>query len=106
MQTLPSIKRGDTFSFIASLKDSAGEPLTGVASKLKSQVRNKADVLYSELIITETEILGNYLFKAPDTSAYPTGTELYLDIEYTNDGTITSSETIAVPVVKDVTRNV
>lgn len=59
MQSLPSLKRGDTFSFIASLKDANGSALTGIAAQLKSQIRNKSDVLYSNLTITETATAGN-----------------------------------------------
>jgi hypothetical protein len=103
MQTLPSFKRGDTFSFIAAIASVSGTPLTGEASNLLCQVRNKADKLYSDLTITETTPSGSYLFITNDTLDWPCGTDLYLDIQYTKSGIVTSSETIIIPVEKDMT---
>jgi hypothetical protein len=105
MQTLSSFKRGDTFSFIAAIANSSGTPLTGEASNLSSQIRNKSDKLYATLTITETTTLGSYLFLTNDTLDWPCGVDLYLDIQYTKGGVITSSETIIIPVEKDVTHS-
>jgi hypothetical protein len=105
MQTLSSFKRGDTFSFIAAIASTSGTPLTGAANNLLCQVRNKGDKLYSTLTITEITPPGSYLFLTNDTLDWPCGTDLYLDIQYTANGIVTSSETIIIPVEKDVTHN-
>lgn len=104
MQTLPSFKRGDTFAFTASIKDSSGTPIIGAISKLKCQIRNNLDVLMGETTITEPTS-GNYMFKIANTEFWPTGITLYLDIQYTDNDVITSSETISVQIEKDVTHN-
>ncbi len=105
MQTLSSFKRGDTFSFIAAIASTSGTPLTGAASDLLCQIRNKADKLYCDLTITETQTPGSYLFITSDTLDWPCGVDLYLDIQYTTGGTVSSSETIIIPVEKDVTHS-
>lgn len=105
MQTLSPFKRGDTFSFIAAIASTSGTPLTGAASNLLCQIRNKVDKLYSDLTITETSTPGSYLFITNDTLDWTCGTDLYLDIQYTVGGIVTSSETIIIPVEKDVTHN-
>lgn len=104
MAILPTTKTGDTFAFIATIKDEAGVPIVGKAHLLKSQVRNYKDELIAELIISETETPGNYLFKALDTADWPLNEELRTDIQYTDNEIVTSSETIMIPMAKDVTR--
>lgn len=101
-----TLKRGDTLSFIVTRKDDQGQPLTGDASKLKSQLRTREDKLAAEFSITETETPGDYLFKvdAQTTKDFRPG-ELYFDIEYRDDDIVYSSETMTVNVIKDVTRD-
>jgi hypothetical protein len=53
------------------------------------------------MVITETEIPGQYLFRAPDTSSWPTGCYLYMDIQYESDGVKSSSEIIRMVVERD-----
>ena len=104
MKTLPNFKRGDTFAFIATIRDQIGDPITGVSANLRSQVRDKMGFKYADLSVSETETPGSYLFQVQDTTSWPADTSIYTDIEYTDgQGTITSSETIEIPVVKDVT---
>lgn len=104
MQSLGKIKRGDTFSFTAELKDNAtGEPLTGAADKLRCQGRHYLkDELIVEMAITETTP-GVYLFAAGSTSEWDIKKILF-DVEYTSDGVISSSETFSVEVEADITR--
>lgn len=100
---IPVIKKGDTFSFTAVFEE-ASAPQTGIADKLKSQVRDPYDKLVVELVISETVILGTYLFTtAESTEDWPEG-QLRCDIQYADSGLVTSSETFYFNVVKDVTR--
>ena len=95
-------KRGDTFSFSAAFAVD-GVPVEGLANKLKCQVRTRKDVLISEMTITESATPGTYIFTVADTADWPIG-ELYYDIQMTDDaGIITSSETVTINVIKDVT---
>jgi hypothetical protein len=104
MKQLGEFKRGDTFAFFANIKDGEENPITGAASKLRCQVRDSLDNLKAELTITE-EIgtPGKYLFMALDTSNWPI-TTITMDIQFNDEGIITSSETISAVILKDVTR--
>ena len=102
MITLDTFKRGDTFAFISKMTDLAGLPVTGVAANLKAEVRTNAGVKLSDCVITETDTLGSYLFKVSDTTKWPV-TTIFTDIQYTGNGVVTSSNTIAIPVEKDIT---
>lgn len=106
MYTL-TVKRGDTLSVIVVRKDEDGNPLTGDALKLRSQIRNSNDQLLASFAISETSTPGEYLFEVPPsvTLTFPLG-RLDWDIEY-NSGTgyIKSTETLAIRVDKDVTRD-
>ena len=96
------IKRGDTLGFYANLTDTAGEPLTGKAAVLRSQVRTSFGTLLAELPITEdSETPGRYYLRA-DTEEWPTGTHL-CDIELAEGGVVSSTETFKVLVKEDVT---
>lgn len=101
-----TVKKGDTLSFIVKRSDEAGEPMTGDAAKLRSQIRTKKDELIATFTITETIIPGEYLFVV---SALVTDTMLpgiYLfDIEYTDGEIVKSSDTMEIQVLKDVTKD-
>ena len=101
-----TVKRGDTLSFILRRTDEEGNPQTGIASKLKSQIRNRKDVLITEFIITETTELGDYLFVVPAnvTNSFDVGT-YFFDVEYTDNNIKSSSQTEQIQVVKDITRD-
>lgn len=99
MLSLPPMKRGDTFSVFADIVGSSAIDIT----KIKAQVRNASGDLFSDLVVTSTTTADRYLLKAPVTDAWEPGI-LYMDIQYTDSsGTIISSETISIPVRKDVT---
>ncbi len=101
---LGTVKQGDTFAFYLDLNDDE-TPVTGAVAKLKSQVRSKANGnLIAELTITEeVSTPGRYLFAFADTQSWPIGIQ-EVDVQY-EDGDITSSsETLDIKVVKDVTR--
>ena len=78
--------------------------MTGITNMIKSQIRDQHERLISSLVISNTEIPGEYLFSATDTSDWPTDQSLYLDIQYSENGVTISSETIRLAVSKDVTR--
>lgn len=104
MQRISNFKRGDTFALTAAINDEAGDPMAIDVANLKSQVRDGAGVLVSELVVTTTETVGVYLLTASSTAAWPANTTLYMDIQLNVDGQIRSSETIEISVVKDVTQ--
>ena len=78
-----TLKRGDTLAFIVRRKNEDGTPRSGEALQLKSQIRTTKDVLISEFTITETEVLGDYLFKvdAINTSVWIPGVYIF-DIQF------------------------
>ncbi len=100
--SVPTIKKGNTFAFTAVFDDNG--PVTGIANKLKAQVRDPFDKLLAELQISETGTQGTYLFRAEqNTEDWPIG-QLLCDIQYSENDVVTSSETFYFNVVKDVTR--
>ncbi|MBP2028689.1 hypothetical protein J2Z35_002519 [Acetoanaerobium pronyense] len=101
-----SIKQGDTFAFKAEMKNEDETPMTGIAYKLKSQIRDIKNTLYAELQITETDDIGTYIFKADAeiTKSWPV-TKLYCDIQYKDADVVSSSETIEIMVERDVTKD-
>ena len=101
-----TFKKGDTLAFIVKRSDKEGNPLTGDAAKLRSQLRNNKDVLIAEMTITETEVPGSYLFQvdATKTATMDVGTYVF-DIQYKDGNLVKSSETFQVRVEKDVTRD-
>lgn len=107
MKSLGTIKRGDTFSFTADLKDAAtGAALAGAANKLKCQGREyMTDNFITELVITETETLGIYLFATDSTDEWIPGSKILFDIQYTSDGKVSSTETFSVDIESDVTHD-
>lgn len=110
MQSIGTLKRGDTFAFCAQLTDTNGDPLLDAENKLRSQVRTAKDVLLAELTITAytnpiTQLLveGAYVFiSVEDTSDWPTG-KVYFDIQYTNNNIVVSTETVFITIVADIT---
>ena len=99
-----NFKRGDTFSFYADLKDGAGNAIANVATKLKSQVRDKTKKLLADLNVTDGGAVGRYLLTAPVSTQNWTLGEISIDVEYNNNGVITSTQTFTYNVVEDVTQ--
>jgi len=107
MLSLGTFKRGDTFRFYNDITDENGIAIIGAASKLKSQLRDSFETLIADLVITEDAVTaGRYYFSLPDTvdtNSWPISV-FFLDVQYTSDdGTVMTSETVSVSVVKDVT---
>lgn len=103
------IKRGDTFAFYADIKDNDGSPLVTNIGNIRSQIRDTSYQLVTELKVTATGTNGRYLFKADSTDTWPNYTwgenTLLMDIELSIDGSISSSDTVEIKVIKDVTYN-
>jgi hypothetical protein len=97
-----TLKRGDTFQYTVPFKDADGDPITGASGKLKSQIRDPAGNLITEVDISETSTAGTYLFKVADTQDWPVDV-LETDFEYTDNDVTTSSRTLFISVEKDVT---
>lgn len=101
-----TVKKGDTLAFIVKRMDKDGNPLAGDAAKLRSQLRSSKDVLIAEMVITETETPGSYLFQvsATKTATMDVGNYVF-DIQYKDGDLVKSSETFQVRIEKDVTRD-
>jgi len=99
------IKQGDTFGYPFSMADSAGNPITGIAGKLKSQIRDVRDNIISETTITETSTPGTYLLTAVENSAQWPIAGCVTDIRYTDSqGMSDSIKTIGIRLAKEVSR--
>ncbi len=103
MQTLTTIKPGETFAIPAQIETDDGTPITGAADKFKCQIRTSLDKLIAEVQITETDVPGQYIFKVENTENWPVGT-LLTDILYNDGEKIQISETLKIIVVKEVTK--
>ncbi|WP_427112450.1 hypothetical protein [Megasphaera sueciensis] len=100
-----TIKQGDTFGYPFSMADSAGNPITGIAGKLKSQIRDSFDNIISETTITETSTPGLYLLLAVNSSAGWPLSGCFTDIRYTDSqGMSDSIVTIGIRIIKEVSR--
>lgn len=102
---LGKIKRGDTFSFTASLVDHAtGEAVTGAGEKLRCHGKYRDySVVLVDMAVTETDTAGTYLFSAGGTADWTPNKNIMFDIEYSDGGVVSSSETFSVRVEADIT---
>lgn len=105
MISLPPLKRGDTFYIGCVSKDSTGEPNDLTNIQIRSQVRSAATKkLLVELPIIkldQAEYPGHFSISAP-TDDWPVGTCL-IDFELRRESIVISSETIELPVIRDIT---
>lgn len=100
MTTL-TVKRGDTWSWTCDFADADGNPvdLTDVTARM--QVRSKKDVLLADY--SDELVVGASSVSLGVITDLPLGTS-YFDIELTfPDGTVLSTDTKPVVVVKDIT---
>ena len=91
-----TIKRGDTFIYIATFEGL-------MLSELRSQIRSKLGVHISDVVISETSLPGTFIFVVADTKEWPVGV-LYTDIETSPRGVNKSTETLEINVIRDVTK--
>lgn len=103
LQSSTTVKAGDSFGFYADITDDEGEPAIIDISHLASQVRDEDGTLLSDLTIETTDTEGRYLLSTNDTDHWPVGT-VYMDIQHTeDDGTVISSQTVAITVEEGIT---
>jgi hypothetical protein len=91
---LLTIKRGDTFSYLATWEGA-------VLSELKSQIKDSKENLISAVKIEDTATAGTFRLSVADTKNWPIGT-LVTDIQRTS-ADIKSSDTMSIVVIRDVT---
>lgn len=101
MQVTAPFKRGDSFLITADFTGNEGVTVT--KDQLRSQVRTRYDKLIAELEIAD-KTTNVFDLTCDDTSKWPIG-NLYMDLQYTNDSEIVSTETILIPIEKDVTHD-
>jgi hypothetical protein len=104
--TIQPIKRGDSFLMACIYK--VGGVATDVTNyTIKSQVRNSSDDLVQQLTVTKADQStdpGAFVLSAGVISAWPIDL-LRCDIEFSEEGTVRSTQTFMIPVVEDVTRD-
>jgi hypothetical protein len=111
---LPPFKRGDTYLLTCTYKID-GTPVSLTGKTMRAQIRTRRGDLVAELNATaavdQGANPGQFTLTPvdPNTSGWQAGTyerpDFHLiDIEITDGGTITSSETFIQPVIEDVTR--
>jgi hypothetical protein len=103
-------KQGDTFEVICTYKDSMGQALNLSTSNItiRSQVRSKTGTLVADLVyamLDQSTYPGKYSLSVASTAEWPIGILLW-DIEYTQDGIITTSDPIEILVQSKVTASV
>ena len=107
MKSIGLLKRGDTLQFAATLVDKkTGEKFIGAADHLRCQGRDStSDALIVELIIEEFSP-GTYTFTSTDDTAswIPNSTILF-DVEYSDNGVVTSSATFSLDIEEDITHD-
>ena len=96
-------KRGDTFLLNLQLSNELDQPMVYQLSEMKSQIRRKNNSLVSDVNIELTGEAGVYGLSVPDTAHWPID-EIYMDVKVTHENIIFSTETIIIPVIKDVTQ--
>jgi hypothetical protein len=104
MNTLSPFKRGDTFILVCTYKtDGTPTPIAGKV--IASQIRRANNELIANMVVEPDDINPARFALSPDsdTSEWPLET-LFCDVEITEDGFVRSSETINIPVIRDITQ--
>jgi hypothetical protein len=103
--TLSQFKRGDTFALVCIYKVD-GVPTSIAGFDVRSQLRRTNKTLVADFtanIANQSTDPGKFtLTPDTDTEDWPIET-LVCDIEISQAGTIRSTQTFAVPVVRDIT---
>lgn len=97
-------KRGDTFDYEAALTEGKnGPPIDITGWNIRSEIRTGTQQLIAALTV---EILdatdGKYALTSGSTTGWPVG-NAFMDIEYSENGKIKSTETISVQIIRDET---
>lgn len=109
-QKTSPFKRGDTFSATCTYKEN-NVPVALTTQVITSQLRTESGKLVSTFLVTKTPDQGANpgqftltLATPTDTRNWPAPTNLYCDIQVTNNGSIVSTSTFVIPTVVDITR--
>lgn len=97
------IKRGDTFTLTCTYK------IDGVATSvadidIDSQIRNQRDALIKDLTVTKLVGTGQFslVATASETALWPVSV-LRCDIQFSQGGTVRSTQTFEICVLEDIT---
>lgn len=108
MKILPPLKRGDTFQLGCLAKDADGQPESLDGVTLRSQARSAlSGQLIAELTVSKADQVahpGQFSIGAADTSSWPVA-PLLIDVELRVGQAVTSTETIRLPIIEDVTHD-
>lgn len=104
--SIQPIKRGDSFLMACVYKE--GGVATNVTNyTIRSQVRNSSDALVQQLAVTKADQStdpGAFVLAAGVIDSWPIDL-LRCDIEFSEGGTVRSTQTFMIPVLEDVTRD-
>lgn len=99
-----NFKRGDTFALTCTYK------VNGVATSVSdididSQIRNQRDALIADLTVTKLSGTGQFTLvaTATQTAMWPVNV-LRCDIQFSQGGTVRSTQTIDISVLEDITQ--
>ena len=105
MISLPPLKRGDTFYIGCAARDIDGTTHDLTNIQVRSQIRSAATKkLIADLPIVkldQAEYPGQFSISSP-TDTWPIGTCL-LDFELRRESTVISSDTVELPIIRDIT---
>lgn len=105
MISLPPLKRGDTFYIGCVARDIDGTTHDLTNIEIRSQIRSAATKkLIADLPIVkldQAEYPGQFSITSP-TDTWPIGTCL-LDFELKRELTVISSDTVELPIIRDIT---
>lgn len=100
-------KRGDTFELTCSLEN-GGNDVNITGWTVAAQLRQSDDTLVQSLTVTVTDAAaGEFTITAAntETDGWPIAA-LEVDVEFTEtDGSVSSSDTFTINVIKDITRS-
>lgn len=104
MKTINNFKRGDTFTLTCTYKVN-GSAVSVDNIDIESQIRTNSGVLITDLIVTKTINLGEFILTSAvaDTSTWQVAV-VSCDIQLSEGGSIRSSETFSIVVSDDVTK--
>jgi hypothetical protein len=103
--SLPDFKRGDTFSLTCTYKTD-GVPTSVAGFDIKAQIRQTSKKLVANMTVTfaDQSTSPGVFVLMPTGSTQDWPVEILLcDIQITQGGATRSTNTFAVPVVKDIT---
>lgn len=103
--SLPDFKRGDTFAMTCIYKQD-GTPHSVTSVDIKCQVK-QGSTLVTEMTVTkanQSTNLGAFVLtpQSADTALWPIG-NLLCDIQFTEGGTVRSTETFYINIIEQVT---